>query len=59
MDSKTKDIANMVVWLENHVTKITQDLTDHRIKLTDIIGSDRELNADVVRYLKYKRKQDV
>ena len=58
MTNKTKDIANMVVWLENHVAKITQDLTDHRIKLTDIIGSDRELNADVVRYLKYKRKQN-
>ncbi len=48
----------MVVWLENHSAKIAQDLTDHRVKLTNLIGNDRELNADVVRYLKYKRKQD-
>ena len=58
MTKKTIDICNMVVWLENHSAKISQDLTDHRVKLTNIIGNDRELNADVVRYLKYKRKQD-
>ena len=57
MTEKTIDICNMVVWLENHSAKIAQDLTDHRVKLTNLIGNDRELNADVVRYLKHKRKE--